>query len=70
MPTPVPLPKTWRLLSRIQCPSCAGWLNFNAGKQNSLEREMYCPNAECEQHGIIYEVGLLVDGLQVIGVKK
>lgn len=72
MPAPVPLPVGFQLYSRVTCPGCGGFVNFYAAteeQRGKLERYMYCPRSECEQHGIIYMTQLTVDGLVITGEK-
>lgn len=47
-------------------------MNFHAAteeQREKLERYIYCPHSDCEQHGIIYMTQLTVDGLVVTGEK-
>lgn len=66
----VPLPKTWKLLNRVQCPSCGGDWHWVKNADVDLTNEGYCPNQACEQYRYLYRVRLGLSGSEVIEVMK
>lgn len=68
MPAPVPLPVGWHIQYVAICPNCGTWMHVvrREESRDTFEREMYCANEECVQHGNSYETDLTPrDGLVV-----
>ena len=76
MPAPVPLPLTWKLFVTVHCPSCPSEWHFVPTPEGgtpgrySLERDAYCPNAECPQFGYVYTIYLALDGCEIKTVRN
>ena len=69
---PVPLQVGWHLLSRVSCPQCQQFMNFESptdAQKKAMERDMYCPTSGCPQNGTVYQTKLTVDGLIITGVR-
>lgn len=70
MAVPAPLPVTWRMYVTVHCPSCGDDWNFVPEQNGRMERDAYCVNRACPQHGHLYTISLGLDGVEIKAVKK